>query len=584
MSAGVVMPKLYSTRAALALALMAVCLGGEHPTWSQEVTAAITGSVVDPTGAMIIGANVAAKDTERGTVYTVETNGAGVFNLLRMPVGRYDLKVGAPGFQTALYRSITLVLNQTARVDFQLKIGQATETVEVTSAVPLLHTDTTQLSTVIDARANINLPLLSRNYVQLTLLAPGSVHPDPQTLISGDGPFGAGRPYINGNREQANTFLLDGMDNNQVSDNLVAFTPSVDAIQEFSLITQNASAEFGNFQGGIVSTSIKSGTNRYHGNVFEFFRNDVLNANNWANNFRGFPKPALRWNMFGATFGGPIVKNKLFLFVDYQGQRFDHPSTSSPLTLITAAERQGDFSQLLTEQGIQLYNPFQLDTNGNRMPFPNNHIPLNMIDAVSGNLFSSGIYPLPLNGNLVNNFVNTTRSYNNVDQGDVRIDYKITPNDRLYGRISESYQDNPVINSFRLLFDSFNQERLENGVINWTHNFGPNVLSETGVGANYVSLNRGAVDSGFGNLGEKLGIANANDHGPGLLEINIFDAAYGTFGSRNVGTAELFADTVFQFKDAFVITTAAMCSTLGSNIGGSASTPMKQVRTAGPGL
>ena len=183
------MPKLYSTRAALALALMAVCLGGEHPTWSQEVTAAITGSVVDPTGAMIIGANVAAKDTERGTVYTVETNGAGVFNLLRMPVGRYDLKVGAPGFQTALYRSITLVLNQTARVDFQLKIGQATETVEVTSAVPLLHTDTTQLSTVIDARANINLPLLSRNYVQLTLLAPGSVHPDPQTLISGDGPI-----------------------------------------------------------------------------------------------------------------------------------------------------------------------------------------------------------------------------------------------------------------------------------------------------------------------------------------------------------------------------------------------------------
>ncbi len=138
------------------------------------------------------------------------------------------------------------------------------------------------------------------------------------------------------------------MDNNQVSDNLVAFTPSVDAIQEFSLITQNASAEFGNFQGGIVSTSIKSGTNRYHGNVFEFFRNDVLNANNWANNFRGFPKPALRWNMFGATFGGPIVKNKLFLFVDYQGQRFDHPSTSSPLTLITAAERQGDFSQLST--------------------------------------------------------------------------------------------------------------------------------------------------------------------------------------------------------------------------------------------
>ena len=548
------MPKLYSARAALALALLAVCLGGEHPAWSQEVTAAVTGSVVDPTGASIVGATITAKDTERETVYTVQTNSVGVFHIPRMPVGTYELMVGAPGFQTAVYRSITLVLNQTARVDFQLKMGQATETVDVTSAAPLLHTDTTQLSTVIDSRTNIDLPLLTRNYIQLALLAPGSVHPDPQTLTSGDGPSGAGRPYINGNREQANNFLLDGMDNNQVSDNLVGFTPSVDAIQEFSLITQNASAEFGNFQGGIVSASIKSGTNGYHGDVFEFFRNDLLNANNWASNFQGFPKPALRWNMFGATFGGPIVKNKLFFFVDYQGQRFDHPSSSSPFTLFTAAERHGDFSQLLTEQGIQLYNPFQLDTNGNRMPFPNNHIPLNMIDAVPGNLFSSGLYPLPLNGDLVNNFVNTTRSYNNVDQGDVRIDYKIAPNDRLYGRISEGSQDNPVINSFRLLFDTFNQARLENGVINWTHNFSPNVLNEAGVGANYVRVTNGGSDDGLGNLGEKLGIANANDHDPGLLALYIFGGAVNGFGGQNIGTAELFADTVFQYKDDVVIT------------------------------
>ena len=143
-----------------------------------------------------------------------------------------------------------------------MKIGQATETVDVTSTPPLLHTDTTQLSTVLDSHTNGDLPLLSHNYIQLALLAPGSVHPDPQTLSSGDGPWGAGQPYINGNREQANNFLLEGMDNNQVSDNLVGFTPSVDAIQEFSLITQNASAEFGNFQRGIICASIKSGTNR----------------------------------------------------------------------------------------------------------------------------------------------------------------------------------------------------------------------------------------------------------------------------------------------------------------------------------
>jgi hypothetical protein len=554
MSAGFVMPKLHSTQRAFAIALLAVCLAGSDSAWSQEVTAAVTGSVVDPAGASIVGATLTAKDTERGTIYSAQTNSAGVFHIPRMLVGTYELQVGASGFQTEVYHSITLVLNQTARVDFQLKIGQATVAVEVTSTAPLLHTDSTELSTVIDARTNIGLPLLTRNYIQLALLAPGSVNPDPQTLTSGDGPLGAGRPYINGNREQANNFLLDGMDNNQVSDNLVAFTPSVDAIQEFSLITQNASAEFGDFQGGIISASIKSGTNSYHGNVFEFFRNDVLNANNWANNFQGLPKPALRWNMFGATFGGPIVKNKLFFFVDYQGQRFDHPASSSPITVFTAAERQGDFSQLLTGQGIQLFNPHQLDANGNRTPFPNNHIPLKLMDPVARNLFSSGLYPLPMTGDLVNNFINTTRSYNNVDQGDVRVDYTITQKDRLYGRISEGFQDNPVINSFRLFFDTFNQARLENGVVNWTHNFSPNVLNEASVGANYVRVNDGGFDNGFGNLGEQLGIANANDHGPGLLAINIYGAVWPPFGSQNVGTAQLFADTVFQYKDDLVIT------------------------------
>src|SRR5437660_2046150 len=539
---------------AVVLLLFVAIVGSLAPLSAQEITAAIVGTVVDPSGAPINGASVSATDSERGTVWTAKTNDAGVYNLPRVPVGNYSVKVSAPGFQTAVHPSFTLVLNQTARVDIQMKMGQVSETVEVSGSAPLLRTETGQLDTVIDSRTNVALPLATRNYIQLTLLAPGSIHPDPSTLTSPQNIFSAGRPYINGNREQANNFLLDGMDNNQVSDNLVGFTPSVDAIQEFNLITQNVSAEFGSFQGGIVSASIKSGTNSYHGNVFEFFRNDVLNANNWANNFRGFARPTLRWNMFGTTFGGPVVKNKLFFFVDYQGQRFDHPASSSPLTLFTVAERQGDFSQLLREQGSQLYNPFQLDAKGNRNPFPNNLSPLRLIDVVAGNLFSSCIYPQPVNGDLVNNFVNTTRSRNNVDEGDVRIDYKITSKDRLYGRVSEGYQNNPVINSFKLLFDTFNQARLENGVINWTHNFSPNVLSEAVVGVNYVRLNQGGVDNGFGNLGEKLGIANANDHGPGLLAINIFGGAGIFFGNQNIGTAELFADTVFQYKEDLVIT------------------------------
>ena len=197
-----------------------------------------------------------------------------------------------------------------------MKVGQTSETVEVTGAAPVLETDTMQVDTIINAATNDNLPLASRNYVQLTLLAPGSVSTDPSSFNNGNNTGGyGGRPLINGNREQANNFLLDGMDNNQVSDNLLGYTPAPDAIQEFNLITNNAPAEFGNFEGGIVNATIKSGTNSYHGDVWEFFRNDVLNANSWSNNlvYPALPKAKLRWNMFGGTFGGPIVKNKTFL-------------------------------------------------------------------------------------------------------------------------------------------------------------------------------------------------------------------------------------------------------------------------------
>src|SRR5205814_5759548 len=291
-------------------------------------------------------ANVTATDTERGTVRPAKTNDAGAYNITRLPVGTYELKVTAPGFQTSVRPAFTLVLNQTARIDLQMKVGQVTETVEVSGEAPVLQTERTEVSTIIDSQTNDRLPLATRNYVQLTLLAPGAVSPDPANFNNGDNTANGARPYINGNREQANNFILDGMDNNQVSDNLLGFTPTPDAIQEFNLITQNASAEFGNFQGGIISTSIKSGTNSFHGDLWEFFRNDKLNSNSWENRFTAQPRNLLRWNMFGGTIGGPIVKKKLFFFFDYQGQRFNHPSSSKFLNVFTASERQGNFGDI----------------------------------------------------------------------------------------------------------------------------------------------------------------------------------------------------------------------------------------------
>jgi len=526
---------------------------------AQQVTAAITGVVTDPSGAPIANATVSARDTMRGTSWTTQTNDVGVYNIPRVPIGTYEVRVEAKGFQTAVRPAFTLELNQTARVDVQMTIGEVSQTVEVTAAAPTLQTDSTVLGTIINSDTATNLPLASRNYGQLTLLAPGAVTPNPSGftngISTGIGPGGdSARPYVNGNHEQANNYLLDGLDNNQVSDNLTGYAPNADAIQEFNMITQNASAEFGNFQGGIINTTIKSGTNQFHGDAFEFFRNNVLNANSWENDWNNVPKQALRWNQFGGMIGGPIKKDKLFFFTDYQGQRFDYPTSLATTSVMTAAERQGDFSALLP-LGFQLRNPF-----ANNAPFPNNQIPLGMIDKVAANLFSSQYYPLPnnastQNGGLTNNYTYAQRTAINQDQGDVKIDYNMTEKDRLFGRYSQGFTDGPQSNTFALFSDGFNHDDAKNGVINWTHTFGPTIVNEFRAGVNYLLPNNGSdPKSAIGNFGETLGIANANVVGPGLLGLNFNGGYAGSIGNSVVGTQQLFASSVIQFDDSVVIT------------------------------
>src|ERR1700733_1318366 len=394
------------------------CLFISRPALSQQTTASITGTVVDEGGAAISSATVTVTDTDRGSTYTAKTDGGGIYNLSRVPIGNYQGKTEAPGFQSAVQTGLTLVLNQTARLDFKMHVGAVTTTAQVTSEAPQLQSETTQVSTLIDARTVSDIPLATRNYVELTLLAPGSIHPDASSFNQGDNTASGGRPFINGNREQSDNFILDGMDNNQTSDNLLAYTPSPDAIQEFNLITSNASAEFGNFNGGIVNASIKSGTNKFHGDAWEFFRNDVLNANQWENKLNPgnvLPKPTLRWNMFGGTLGGPIFKDKLFFFVDYQGQRFDHPASSNFITVFTNAERGGDFSSLLgTDSKGNITGKLTNPVTG--VPYPNNQIPLSQRNIVATNLFASKYYPTPINSQTTNNAINTTTQAFNADQ------------------------------------------------------------------------------------------------------------------------------------------------------------------------
>jgi hypothetical protein len=586
------MKKWQSVALALCCLTLALLIGGANVVSAQEVTATISGTVTDQSGAAIAGATVTAKSVERGVTFTAQSNDSGLYRISQLPVGNYDLRVEKNGFQTALFPTFTLVLNQVARVDVEMKVGQVSQTIEVSASAPVLKTETTQVDTVINAATNEALPLATRNYVQLTLLAPGSVTTNPGGFNSGDNVNSGSRPYINGNREQSNNFLLDGMDNNQVSDNLLGYTPAPDAIQEFNLISNNAPAEFGNFMGGIVSATIKSGTNSFHGDVWEFFRNDVLNANSWSNGFNHTPKDKLRWNMFGGTLGGPVIKNKLFFFVDYQGQRFDHPSSTSRINAFPAAWRTGDFSQFCTlgfdASGVcldrtsggavahQLYNPCAAGTGyggvpcsapAARVPFANNQIcgttvavgqacpaGFSMISPVAQNLFASSLYPATINNQLQQNALNTTTSNLNSDQGDIKADYIISDKDRISGRFTRAYQTDPTSNSQPLLANGTATAPIYNLVGDWLRTIRPNLLNDARFGWSHITLNTGSsfVPS-VGAFGNQIGIGNGNPAGlDGLLSLGFGGTIVD--GTGNSLVTQSFDDHVWQADDGLTWT------------------------------
>ena len=517
--------------------------------WGQQVTATISGRVTDPSGAAVSGAKVSATSVERGITYPATTNGEGYYNLPNLLVGDYNVKVENAGFQTATQSNITLQMNQVAKMDFQLQVGNVQTLVEVTSAAPVLQTEETQLGQVIDSRTDTTLPLATRNYVQLTMLAAGTVHPDPSTFQSGQTTSSSGRPYVNGNREQANNFMLDGMDNNQVSDNLVGYAPSIDAIQEFNEITQNGPAEFGNFMGGIISTSIKSGTNQFHGDVFEFLRNDVLNANSWGNNFTDASRAKLRWNEFGGTLGGPIKRDKLFFFVDYQGQRFDTPTSIGAISVLTPAERGGNFSAMLHGPNpIQLYNPF---STGSRLPFQGNIIPANLIDPVAQKIVAdTSAYPAPTGTGLVNNYLYANHTDINGDQGDVRVDWSASDKDRVFGRYSQSMIANPSTNNVPIFYNSFANYPVHGGVVDWVHTVSPTIVNDARAGVNYVFINNGAAANGLSDLNTTVGLPGVPSS---ILPAMSLSGGYAS-SIGNSDNVQLFADTVIQLEDTMAIT------------------------------
>ncbi len=529
--------------AVLALSILMLVVGW-HPARSgaQTVTATINGTITDPSDNVVANADVKATDLDRGTVWPTKTNAQGYYNLAHLPVGRYEVRVTAPGFSGAVQSPIELQLNQVSAVNIKLALGKNTETVEVTSEAPLLQTDTTDVGTVIDARTNVSLPLASRNYMQLALLTPGAVTVQPAGFENGKNSGETARPEINGNRFTANTYLLDGMDNSQASSNFIAYSPQPDAIQEFRVITQNASADFGNYMGGVISAAIKEGTNSYHGTAFEFFRNDILNANEWKNKLdptNVIPRQKMRWNEFGGTVGGPIIKDKLFFFADYEAERFDFPKTTNNITVFTAKERQGDVSELVAA-GKAIVDPLT------HLPFPNNIIPQNRLSPAALAILNSKYYPTPINGLLQSNAHNTVATKTDDDQGDGRLDYALSEKDHFMGRFSYANITNPTINSFNLDYNPYNLFNAWNFVTGYTRNVSSSILNEARLGVNYVTIGQNQISSNFtgdaGNLFQIPGLTSS------FLPALGFSGGYvSNFGNKVSATN--YYDTSIQYAD-----------------------------------
>jgi len=534
--------------------------------WGQGPTAAITGQVTDASGAAVSNAAISAKDLDHGTVWPTVSNDAGYFSLPRLPIGNYEVRVESKGFQAVVQRSVQLVLDQVAKIDFQLQVGQVTQTLEVTSSAPILQTENAQLSTVMQGAAIQSLPLETRNYNQLALLMPGSVTTSPAAFNTGQATFNSGRPYINGNREQATYYLLDGMENTEFVDNNVAFSPNVDAIQEFSVVTNNPSAEYGQFLGGVISVSLKSGSNSFHGNAFEFVRNDFFNANEWSRNFSSDPTvnsapPNLRWNEYGGTFGGPIKKNKLFFFVDYQGSRFDTPATPGTINTFSSQERTGNLSDI---PGISLHYP------GTTVAMPANLS--NAAICGAGQTFGSspcikglsptalkilGVLPQATLPGLLNNAPNTQQTYIHGQQGDAKVDYNLSERDHLSVRYSQQSVLNPIVNSQPLLYNTTgnNVFPLWSGVIDYTRTISPNLVNEFRAGVNYFPAEANIQQAGS-TSGAGLIPGQPTPFLPGLSFAGspVGGGLNGPFAFGTVDSPEIFHQTSIQFEDTLAYT------------------------------
>ena len=435
--------------------------------------AGIVGTITDQSGAVVSQATVTAKNLATGASQQATTNDLGQYTVSDLDVGAYQVVIEKAGFRRGVVDQVRLEVQLITRVDFTLQLGQLTEEVRVTANPGSLETEQSSIGTLLENKMVAEIPLNGRNFLQLQTLLPGvtpgrngffsAVKIDAQTTDIGGGAFS-----VNGQKPIYNDFLLDGISFEEWENNTNAFNPSIDAIEEFRTQSSNYSAEFGINAGGLVNMVMKSGSNQFHGSAYEFLRNDKFDAANYFTNFFGQPKPPLRRNQFGGTLGGPLIHDKTFFFLSYDGFRERRAQTLSG-TYPTAAMRTGDFSALLNQP-----TPIIINDPLTGVPFPGNIIPadriLNFWPA-----YLSKYVPLPNLPGLDQNYVVAETHQNSINQGMARLDHKLSQKLSLDGHyVFNEVTDVPV--SLNPIFGATQNSRSHNIMLHGTYIKSPTTI------------------------------------------------------------------------------------------------------------
>jgi hypothetical protein len=518
------------------------------PAFAQQATGTVLGTVTDPQGAVVPGVKITVTNTGTGIAKTATTDKDGAFHVLDLPIGAYIVTAEHPGFAKLNTDAQTLQINQNIRFDLKMKVGTQQEVVDVSGTAAGVETVNSTLGQSVTSRPIIDLPLNGRDVLQLALLQPGVTESNPEN-------GGAGSYSIAGGRTDSVTFLLDGGVNNNLLDNSVVFDPDPDTIAEFRILQNNYTAEYGRNGGGVISVVTKSGTNAFHGSAFDFIRNDAFNANTYFNkntdlNPTPLPRDVLKRNQFGGTIGGPIVKDKLFFFVSYEGQRLTanvNPSyygDAATTPIFTTAELQGNFNGDPNVAAFLAQNQYFLAPG----TVPSQAmIDPTKFDASAQKYIAAGLIPSNSSG-FVTPTSNRTDDFNELS---IKIDYNITSRDKItatLGGHKDSTEDPYVFASV----NGFPNDNITNNYFAnfaYTRTISNTMLNEFRVTAQRDLVKQELVSGSNGSqTASTLGVGITPDQPTGPPNIWFDNGLY--IGYSEQGPTTL-ANNTFSYADTF---------------------------------